>query len=84
MISITLIASMSDVLFYFEKKDKYVHNESATVKWWQCSRKKPYTSFIKATNTMIKFKGAKNKNYHVYECPHCYFWHIGRKRKEDY
>ena len=78
VIIIGLVIIMSDDLLYFEKKDKYVVHTPATIKWWQCTRKRPYTSIKQATNTMRKYNGNK-KDVHVYECPHCYQYHIGHK-----
>jgi hypothetical protein len=51
-------------------------------KYWQCSRKICYSDWVKADKDLTK--GLRDKhytqNYHVYRCPFCQNFHIGRRK----
>ena len=46
-------------------------------KWQECGRKKSYFTKAHAINDMNCLAG--KENLHVYNCPHCFCWHVGHK-----
>lgn len=48
-------------------------------RYWACERKKSYFTRSAANKALAKIP--KNDNMHVYECPHCFTFHVGHKPK---
>ena len=44
-------------------------------KWKECGRKKSYFTKSHAMKDMNRM--TNNEHLHVYECPHCFCWHVG-------
>jgi hypothetical protein len=43
----------------------------------QCGRKVGYATEAIAVRAMDKNHGYNNADFNVYECPHCFMWHVG-------
>lgn len=54
-------------------------------KYWQCERKRPYSSVKYARNAAGLASKKASMPVVPYKCPHCGSWHIGKsmKRKEN-
>lgn len=50
-------------------------------KLWVCDRKKVYKRYEWAEESLTQGIncGHYSSNYHIYECPFCFSYHIGRK-----
>lgn len=47
----------------------------------QCKKKKGYATKAQSINAMDRNHGYNNPAFNVYECPHCFMWHVGHKLK---
>lgn len=54
----------------------------ASQKFWECGRKRPYSK-PEAKLALERFKELGETRLRVYNCPHCPFYHLGKKPRRE-
>ena len=63
-------------------RSNIVPDNKAWIQYQSCTRKKSYMTISKA-NKVVTNNHSNDKTIHVYECPHCYMFHIGHKKDNN-